>query len=402
MAAAAWMRQWTGCPKPPEVRGAIDAVLRRAVESGAVPGVVAMATDGRQVLYEGAFGLRKLGDPAAMTLDTVFWIASMTKAITSVAAMQLVEQGRIGLDQPLDSVVPKLANPQVMDGFDADGQPRLRPARRSITLHDLLTHIAGFVYEMWNGDISRYLKATGRPGTGTGLNAALEQPLAFDPGARWEYGINTDWVGKVVEAVSGQTLGAYFAEHITGPLGMADTQFGRPDSGRVATIHRRDPAGSLEASSSGRPAKPELESGGGGLFSTGPDYLKFLTALLQGGGVLLRPETVALMGRNQIGALEVGPMPTMIPAATNTVSFFPDMVKRWGYGFLINTEAGHAGRSAGSLAWGGLANCYYWLDPARSVAGLVMMQILPFADPAALAVLDSFESAIYAAPGRIG
>ena len=376
--------------------GAIDAVLRDAVESGAVPGVVAMATDGRQTLYEGAFGVRKLGSPAAMTLDSVFWLASMTKAVTSVAAMQLVEQGRIGLEQPLDAVVPKLANPQVLDGFDPDRQPRLRPARRSITLHDLLTHTAGFVYETWNADIGRYLKATGRPGTASGLNAALEQPLAFDPGERWEYGINIDWVGKVVEAVSGQTLGAYFADHITGPLGMVDTQFGRPDSDRVVTVHRRDAAGSLEASGSGRPAKPELESGGGGLYSTGPDYLKFLAMLLQGGGSLLRPETVAMMARNQIGALEVDQMATMIPTTSNLVNFFPGMVKRWGYGFLINTVAGPAGRSAGSLAWGGLANCYYWLDPASQVAGLVMTQILPFADPAVLGVLDRFEGAIYA------
>ncbi len=265
-----------------------------------------MATDGRQTLYEGAFGVRKLGDPAAMTLDTLFWIASMTKAVTAVAAMQMVEQGRIGLDQPLDAVVPKLANPQVLDGVDAAGQPRLRPARRPLTLHDLLTHTSGFVYEMWNREIGHYVKATGRPGAGSGLNVGLEQPLAFDPGERWEYGIGIDWAGKVVEALSGQGLGAYFAEHIFGPLGMVDTQFGTPDSDRLATIHRRDAAGVLQPSSSGRPAKPELESGGGGLYSTGPDYLKFLAILLQGGGTVLRPETVALMARNQIGDLEVG------------------------------------------------------------------------------------------------
>jgi methyl acetate hydrolase len=378
------------------------AVLRRAVEAGAVPGIVAMATDGRQTLYEGAFGVRKLGDPAAMTLDSVFWIASMTKAITSVAAMQLVEQGRIGLDQPLDSVVPKLANPQVLEGFDAAGQPRLRPARRPLTLHHLLTHTAGFVYETWNADIGRYLKAAGRPGTASGLNAALEQPLVFEPGERWEYGFSTDWAGKVVEALSGQTLGAYFAEHITGPLGMLDTQFGRPETDRVVTIHRRGADGGLQPASSGRPARPELESGGGGLYSTAPDYLKFLAMLLQGGGQVLRPETVALMSRNQIGALDVTSMASVLPAQSNAVDFFPGMAKHWGYGFLINTAAGHAGRRAGSLAWGGLANCYYWLDPASGVAGLTMTQILPFADPAVLDVLDGFERAVYAARTHAG
>jgi methyl acetate hydrolase len=378
------------------MQNAIDAILRHAVDSGQIPGVVAMATNGRETLYEGAFGVRRLGDPAPMTLDTVFWIASMTKAITTVACMQLVEQGRIGLQQPLGAVVPKLARPQVLDGFDADGQPRLRPARREITLHDLLTHTAGFVYEAWNPEIGRYLRAAGRPSMMTGLNAALEVPLAFDPGERWEYGISTDWAGKVVEAVSGQTLGAYLAEHITGPLGMVDTQFGAPVTERLVTVHIRDAAGGLTPGSSGRIGRPELESGGGGLYSTGPDYLRFLAALLQRGGVLLRPETVALMARNQIGDLDISHIDTVLPPPIRTADFVAGRGKRWGYGFAINTADGPAGRSAGSLAWAGLPNCYYWLDPVRNVAGLTLMQILPFADPGALDVLDRFEAGIYA------
>jgi CubicO group peptidase (beta-lactamase class C family) len=374
----------------------IDAILQSAVESGITPGVVAMATDGTRTLYEGAFGHRQLGDPAAMTRDTIFWIASLTKAITSVAAMQLVEQGRIGLHQPLGAVVPKLTNPQVLEGLDRQDQPILRPAAREVTLHDLLTHTSGYVYEMWNASLGRYVRVTGKPGGGSGLNASLEMPLAFDPGSRWEYGIGIDWVGKVVEAVSGQTLGQYLAQHITGPLGMVDTQFGRPDSNRVATIHHRAADGSLAPGKPARPTKPELEGGGGGLYSTAPDYLAFLSALLRGGGGLLRPETVAMMGQNQIGALPVGPLLTVMPGASRDAEFFPGMPKGWGYGFLINTAPGHAGRSAGSLAWAGLANCYYWIDPARSVAGLLMTQILPFADPAVLGLLDRFESGLYA------
>jgi len=375
---------------------AIDAALRHAVEAGEAPGLVAMATDGRATLYEGAFGVRSLGDPAPMTLDSVFWIASMTKAITSVACMQLVEQGRVGLLQPLGEVVPKLASPMVLTGFGPGGQPQLRPAQRELTLHDLLTHTSGFVYETWNADIGRYVKATGRPGMATGLNVAIEMPLAFEPGERWEYGIGIDWAGKVVEALSGQTLGAYFAEYITGPLGMTSTQFGAPTTPRLVTVHHRGPAGGLRPGSSGRVGRPELESGGGGLYSTGPDYLRFLAMLLQGGGAILRPETVAEMARNQIGELDVSRMEAVIPTASNTVEFFPGMAKQWGYGFLINTAPGPAGRSAGSLAWAGLPNCYYWLDPARSVAGLVMAQILPFADPAVLGVFDRFEASIYA------
>ena len=376
------------------MQGAIDAVLRHAVESGQAPGVVAMATNGRDTLYEGAFGARRLGDPAAMTLDSVFWIASMTKAVTTVACMQLVEQGRVGLLQPLGEVVPKLARPQVLEGFDAEGQPRLRPARREVTLHDLLTHTSGFAYEMWNPDIGRYQAATGRPGIATGLNAALEMPLAFDPGERWEYGIGIDWAGKVVEALSGQALGDYFAEHVTGPLGMAGTQFGAPATDRLVTVHNRGADGALRAGSSGRVGRPELESGGGGLFSTGPDYLRFLAALLQGGGPLLRPETVASMGRNQVAGVDMSRMALVMPPPGGATAPLPRM--GWGYGFVINADAGPAGRSAGSLAWAGLPNCYYWLDPARKVAALMMTQVLPFADPAVLGALGRFEAALYA------
>ena len=373
----------------------IQSLLQAAVDRGDVPGVVAIATDGQRTLFEGAAGSRQWGGPAAMTLDSIFWIASLTKAVTSVAAMQLVEQGRVGLDQPLGAVVPKLANLQVLEGFGEDGQPILRPARREVTLHDLLTHTSGFVYEMWNAGIGRYTSTTGKPGSASGLNVGLEMPLAFDPGERWEYGIGVDWAGKVVEAVSGQTLGGYFAQHITGPLGMTDTQFGRPDSERVVTIHNRLPDGTLSVGRLGRPSKPELESGGGGLYSTAPDYLKFLAMLVRGGDGILRPETVAQMGRNQIGALDVSRMQTVMPPMSNDAEFFPGMVKGWGYGFVINSEKGHAGRAANSLAWAGLANCYYWIDPSSRIAGVLMAQVLPFADPAVLRLLDVFEAAVY-------
>ena len=374
----------------------IDRMLQEAVARGDVPGVVAMATDGERTIYHGSAGVRQAGTSAAMTLDSIFWIASLTKAITSVAAMQLVEQGRVGLDQPLGPIVPKLAGLQVLDGFGEDGQPILRPARRDVTLHDLLTHTSGFVYEMWNENLGRYVRATGKPGSASGLNAGLEMPLAFDPGERWEYGTGVDWAGKVVEAVSGQTLGRYLEENIFKPLGMVDTVFGRPEGDRVVTLHHRQPDGTLRAGSSGRPSKPELESGGGGLYSTGPDYLKFLAMLVMNGGPVLQAETVAMMSRNQIGALDVGPMRSVMPPMSNDAEFFPGMVKGWGYGFVINSERGHAGRAANSLAWAGLANCYYWIDPASHVAGVLLAQVLPFADKRVLALLDAFETAIYA------
>src|SRR5438270_1202298 len=198
----------------------INDILARAVEAGEVPGLVAMAATADGPVYAGVFGVRELGAGPAMTLDSVFRIASMTKAITSVAALQLVEQGKLALDAPVPDIDPALGRPQVLEGFDAAGQPRLRPARRPITLRHLLTHTAGFVYEFWNADALRYVEATGTPRLLSGRLAALQRPLAFDSGERWEYGINTDWVGRIVEAVSGVSLDAYFREHICGPLGM--------------------------------------------------------------------------------------------------------------------------------------------------------------------------------------
>src|SRR3984957_14385937 len=201
----------------------IDAALSGAAASRTVPGVVAMAADAGGKIYEGAFGVRSLASGTPMTLDTVFRIASMTKAITSVAAMQLVERGRLTLDGPVPAIDPALASPLVLTGFDAAGQPQLRPAKRPITLKHLLTHTAGFCYEQWNPDLERCVAATGMPQMSSGKRAALRMPLMFDPGERWEYGINIDWVGRLVEEASGQSLDAYFAEHITGPLGMKDT-----------------------------------------------------------------------------------------------------------------------------------------------------------------------------------
>src|ERR1700749_2711716 len=202
----------------------IDAVLRRAVDAKDVPGVVAVAATDKGILYEGAFGTRDLAKGPEMTLDTIFRLASMTKAVTSVQAMQPDKEGKFQLDRPVGNILPELSAPQVLEGFDDSGAPRLRPAKRPITLRHLLTHTAGFGYEFDNADLVRYGKATGPPSTSTGKLAALHLPLTFDPGERWQYGINIDWAGKAVEAISGKTLDAYLKDHIFTPLGMASTR----------------------------------------------------------------------------------------------------------------------------------------------------------------------------------
>ena len=381
----------------------IDQVLADAVKAGEVPGVTASVANAGGQIYGGAFGKRAQGGPVAMTQDTVFRIASMTKAITGAACMQMVEQGKLALDQPAGEILPFLANPRVLEGFDESGKARLRPARGTITLRKLLTHTAGFVYDTWNKNMNRYAAEAGIPAARTGKLASLSAPLGYDPGERWEYGINIDIAGRMVEVVSGQNLEAYLQEHLFQPLGMRDTGFVlRPAwKDRLATVHTREANGALQPFDAPLPVEnPEFFPGGGGLFSTANDYLIFLQALMRGGEGngkrVLKPETVALMGQNNMGDLDVLPLPSFIPRMSNPVDLFPGMVKKWGLSFLINTQDYPGGRSAGSLAWAGINNTYYWLDPKKQIAGVLMTQVLPFADRTVLDLLDRFEKAVYA------
>src|SRR6516162_870160 len=279
----------------------IDQVLRAAIDRGDMPGVVAMAATAAGPAYQGAFGRRVLSG-AEMTADTVFWIASMTKAITSAAAMQLVEQDRLALDGPIASVLPELASPQVLEGFDAAGEPRLRPARRHITLRHLITHTAGFAYDIWSPEIGRYMEKRGIPGVISCENAALALPLTFDPGDEWDYGINIDWVGKAVERVSGQVLGDFFRENLFEPIGMKDTLFklGDVQRRRLVGMHTRQTDGSLVPMAFEIPQEPEFQMGGGGLYGTAADYLAFEMMFLNegrgpGGRQVLKADTVRAM-----------------------------------------------------------------------------------------------------------
>jgi CubicO group peptidase (beta-lactamase class C family) len=381
----------------------LDATFADAVERKAMPGIVAMAAGATGPLYAGAFGRRDLVSNAPMTLDTVVWIASMTKAITAAAAMQLVERGKLALDAPAAAVVPELGAAKVLDGFDAAGQPRLRAPKQPITLRHLLTHTAGYGYEIFNPAIAQYQAATNTPGITTCTNAALTTPLLFDPGERWEYGINIDWVGKMVETMSGQRLDRYLAQNIFGPLGMTDTTFtpSAAQRARVASVHQRGADGALAPIEFAMPEKPEFFMGGGGLYGTAADYLTFTQMIMRGGtlnGVtVLRPETVTQMAQNHIGALEVPPVKSAMPTLSNDVELFPGMSTKWGLSFVINTQALPTGRSAGSLAWAGLANTYFWIDRTKQVCGVFLSQVLPFYDATAVDLLVKFESAVYRA-----
>jgi methyl acetate hydrolase len=385
----------------------IDEVLRQAADAKEIPGVVAVAATPDDILYEGAFGKRDLVKGTDMTLDSVFWIASMTKALTATAAMQLVEQGKLKLDEPIAKILPDLATPQVLDGFNDKGEPNLRPAKGEITLRQLLTHTAGFTYDIWDANTLQYNKYADLPGIISCKNAALRTPLAFDPGTRWEYGINIDFVGKAVEAVSGQNLAVYLREHLFQPLGMKDTDFiiGSDQKGRLVTVHARKPDGALEPMEFGIPQEPEFFMGGGGLYGTARDYIAFLQMLLHDGKYngtqVLRPETVAQMSKNNMGDIKIAFLKTAIPSASPDVDLpqmFPGDDLKWGLSLLISTKQGPAGRSAGTLSWCGLANnTYFWVDPAKRIAGVVCTQILPFVDPRVMSLYSQFESGVYKA-----
>jgi methyl acetate hydrolase len=337
-----------------------------------------------------------------MTPDSVFWIASMTKAITAAGAMQLVEQGKLSLEAPIGKLLPDLAAPQVLEGFDAKGEPKLRPAKQPITLRHLLTHTAGFAYDIWNGDMVKYLEKTGKPGITTCKNDALKTPLMTDPGTRWEYGTNIDFVGKAVEAVTGKRLDAYLRDHLFTPLGMSDTGFkiGDAQRKRLVAMHNRGEDGSLAPIPFELEQDPEFYMGGGGLYGTAGDYIKFTQMILNkgrgNGNQVLKPETVALMGQNHMGALNMTRMSSAVAFASNDVDLYPGMEKKWGLSFLINTAKTPEGRSPGSLAWAGLANTYFWIDPSRDVCGVILMQVLPFADPKCLEAFAGFERGVYA------
>ncbi|MEZ5856899.1 MAG: serine hydrolase domain-containing protein [Hyphomicrobiaceae bacterium] len=380
----------------------VDQLLSAAVDRGEVPGVIAMATDGRDILYQGAFGKREIGGEASMTVDTVCWIHSMTKAITATCLMQLVEQGRIGLDDDTGKILPAHAEPKVLEGFDGEGKPQLRPARGAITLRRLLTHTAGFVYDTWNANLLRYMTETRVSRSESFERPDKCLPLGFDPGTRWEYGINLEWAGKVLEAITGDTLDAYMQKNVLQPLGMLSTGYLlRPEiMDRLSGVHQRHGDGRLEAVTFNPPQRQKDFLGGGGLYGSAPDYIRFIRMLMGGGtldGVqILKPETVALMEQNHIGEIDVRVLNSARPEQSNVVDLFPGQRLKWGLSFMINTEDVPGRRKAGTLSWAGLRNTYFWIDPQTGVGGTIMAQLLPFADPIVLGLYDGFERAVFA------
>jgi methyl acetate hydrolase len=383
--------QQTGRSAP---TASIDDAMRSAVERKDVAGVVVMAADRKGTIYQGAFGVADLAEGRPLKMDSMFRIASMTKAIVSAAAMQLTEQGRFSVDDPVAKYMPEFAKLSVLESFDAaTGAYRVRPATKQVTVRHLHTHTSGLGYAFTSPIVRDF-----KPRAGEEYAVG---PLVFEPGEHWLYSTSTDWLGRLVERVSGQPLEDYFRAHIFTPLGMADTSYFVPKDkeARLVTVNRRIADGSFVKEPTQPPTSGFTPIGGGGLTSTASDYLRFTRALLNGGELdghrILSAASVTQMGQNQIGAVGVPAQKTAQPERSDDFSFIADGRDKWGLGFLITTDAVPGKRSPGSLSWGGINNTYFWLDPARGITGTIMMQFLPFADRKALALYDAFERGVY-------
>jgi methyl acetate hydrolase len=387
------------------LRGACDGILQKVVSGKPrVPGVVSMITNRSANIYEGAAGERSLGGDPPMTTDTVFAIYSTTKAITGTAVMQCVEEGKLDLDAPAKTYVPDIGKLEVLDGFGADGTPKLRAPKRDITTRMLMLHTAGLGYDFFNASYFRLAQERGQPSVITCSKASLMTPLLFDPGDKWEYGSNIDWCGQVVESIRGKRLGEVMKERIFAPLGMEDIAFSLTPSmrARLAVIHQRGADGSLTPLPDMQlPPDPEVDMGGHGLHASIGEYMKFIRMWLNDGtgphGRVLKKETVEAAVRNGLQAHQtVTMLPGVIPALSNDAEFFPGLKKSWSYTFMVNDEDAPTGRPAGAIGWAGLPNLFFWIDRKNGFGGYWATQILPFGDPTSFGGYLEFETTAYA------
>jgi len=379
----------------------LDRVLADAVSAEHVPFVVGMAANSEGVIWSGAAGEARSGVPAQT--NTVCRIFSMTKAVGSTAAMILIDRGQLGADTPVAQILPEFAQRQVLDGFNADGTPRMRPPRTPATVRHLATHTSGLTYEFWNSDVPRYMQATGLTSILSGSRSSLHYPLLFDPGTRWDYGIGIDWLGQVVERVDGRTIDQFCREELFEPLGMKDTRFEADIDiqPRLASVRMRGEDGHFADFELAPPASPEFYGMGHTLYSTAPDYIRFLRMYLNKGQLdgrrVLSEAGLASMLANQIGDIPIPLLKTTVPAVTADAEFFPGRKKSHSLAFERIEEDVPGMRSAGSQFWAGVCNTHFWFDPKKDVAGVILTQTLPFAEPRFMAVYEAFERGVYGA-----
>ena len=379
---------------------AIDKVLQEAVDSGAVPHVAAIAANADGIIYQGAAGPRTVGESTPLTVDTHVRIMSMTKMVATTAALQQVEKGTLDLDAPVEQYCPDFAQVKVLDGFDGD-TPKLRDPASRATVRQLVTHTSGLGYWFWSEELVRWEAATGVPNVVAGLNASFGAPMIDDPGKRFIYGINTDWLGKVIESASGVGLDVAMKDGIFGPLGMNETTFVMNDDQRAnsSPVHVPDGSGGWTSAGEILNQAPEYYAGGHGLYAPPTDYIRFERALLRGGELdgerILQQSTVDAAFTNQIGDLD---FPHAIPTADPNSSgpFNPGPGNKWGYGLLLNTADVPGGRRAGTGAWAGLCNTHFWVDRETGICASIYSNFLPFITDGGLALYADYERALYA------
>ncbi|RXZ77401.1 class A beta-lactamase-related serine hydrolase [Paenibacillaceae bacterium] len=381
------------------LKNTLDNILANSVSrAGGVPGVVAMVTDCEGNIYEGAAGVRDSSTQQPMTTDTVFCLFSTTKALTGSMLMKMVEEGKVRLDDPVKEYVPEMADIMVLEGFDPDGQPKLSKPKTDVTINMLMLHTAGFGYEFFSTKDRKYREAKDVPPIMASSFDAVKSVLLFEPGERWNYGANIDWVGKVVENVYGMRLGEAMKREIFTPLDMSDIGFSLSPSmtERRATIHTRDQEGKLTPNPHIiLPQPPEMDMGGHGLYGSIGEYMKFIRMILNDGSGVLKPETVSKMAQNGLGDLKSGGWVSSDPTVANDGEFFPGFPKSWSYTFQVNETPLPTGRPAGQLMWAGLANLFYWIDRENGIGGFWSTQIFPYQDPSSYVGYLEFESAVY-------
>jgi len=367
---------------------AIVALLDGAVSKGTVHGVAAVVVDRSGQQFHHAAG--EAGE------RTLFRNASMTKAVATTAALQLLEQGRLSLESTVESILPEFGQLSVLDGFDGD-QPRLRPPSSKATVRQLMTHSAGLGYFFLNEKLLRYHALTGEPNPLSGLRRSLSVPMVNDPGTAWEYGVNTDWLGLVVEKLSGQSLGSYLRQFVYGPLGMNDSTFApsAEQRERLLRVMQRQPDGQLAPSPHDLPPTSEWDAAGHGSYGTVQDYGRFVQAWLNDGAGILKPATVEMALQNHLGQIQPPTLiKSMLPELSNDVPAFP-VPQTWGLGFHVVLADLPGMRSRGTGDWAGLFNSYYWIDRSTGIGGVLMTQLLPFFDMPVVDMLMGFEMAVY-------
>lgn len=358
----------------------LQKVLETSVTDNRVPFAVGMVADSEKVKFSGAAGNACEGVSAGE--DTIFRIFSMTKAIGATAAMILIDRGKLEPDTPVEAILPEYKNVRLLKGYE-NGQPVLVPPTRKPLVSHLATHTSGMEYEFWNTDVVKYMEVTGHPGVLSGLEQSLYYPLMTEPGTRWGYGPNIDWLGRIVEQIDGRSIVDFCQAEIFDPLGMSDTSFEVPASkaDRLADVYLRGEGGQFSAIELNPPSHPEVYGMGHALYGTAPDYIRFLRMFLNEGELdgerILSKPSVKWMLQDHMNGLSLNRMNSASPL-TADVEPFDGAHLTHSFGFVRNTNDIPGRRKAGSQSWAGVLNSHYWFDPTSNVAAVIMTQTLPF------------------------